>query len=356
MSNNPHDYDSFIDLGIKHAEKDEFDEAVLAFTKANEVNPNRPSSLGFIANIKFRLGKFESAIEFYRQAIELNPDQPEEVYNKLAVALEKLGVASETEVEKEKLKEVEIAVIHSLHWKKGYGSISSDEAIFIRNIVRQVKPKRFLEVGTASGLSTGFIAKFMDELGGGKLLSVDLDTHFWVDRTKVTGFLVDSMYAEGNVDVEVSRGKDTTHLPSSYIDDKFDMAFIDANHQHPWPTLDMFAVMPVLAPKAIVLHHDLLLYKLQTPIFGIGPKYLFDQFPTESKTVTADSKKNIFYIQTPEDYRDIEESLIDSLYLPWTLRQPLSLETQNNFREIIKNHWSERLLDAFEHCLEKFNT
>ena len=253
------------------------------------------------------------------------------------------------------ISQTEINSIHSQVWKKGYGSISSLEAGFIQDVILETKPERVLEVGTASGLSTGFIAKFMSCLGLGELVSVDLDTHFWFDRTKPTGFLAEEIYAGNDIKISIFRGKDSTHLPETYENNKFDLAFIDANHQHPWPVLDMISVLPVLTPGAKVIHHDLALYKLQSPVFGIGPKYLYDQVSDEFKVVTNEPKKNIFYIQTTDDYLDFEESLIQALYLPWTIRRPLSESTIDKFSAIINNYWSQNLLKAFNQCLEKFN-
>ena len=69
----------------------------------------------------------------------------------------------------------EIHEVHMSHWEKGYGSISSKEAYFVQEVVYSCRPVDFLEIGTASGISTGFIAKFMDACQGVRLVSIDLD-------------------------------------------------------------------------------------------------------------------------------------------------------------------------------------
>ncbi len=55
----------------------------------------------------------------------------------------------------------EIYKIHDMCWRKGYSSISAKEANFLQIGIAEDKPKRFIEIGTASGLSAGFIALFM---------------------------------------------------------------------------------------------------------------------------------------------------------------------------------------------------
>lgn len=366
-------YDNYVTLGRTLTTEDKLEQAMVAYEQAIALNPQRPSAYGFLGNVQLKQGNSDQAIKNYYQSIALRAKQPFAVYERLSNALRAQGKIEEADVIYQQGKQLgilpsnnqtkpqrivaqsEIDLIHAQFWQKGYGSVSAEEAGFIQDSILATKPKRFLEIGTASGLSTGFIAKFMSNLGGGELVSVDLDTHFWVDRTKETGFLASEIYTGDEVTVNIFRGQDSTHLPETYHDHKFDLAFIDANHQHPWPVLDMISVLPVLTPNARVIHHDLALYQLQKPVLGIGPKYLYDQFPDQFKVVTDDPRKNIFYLSTTDNYQDFEQFLINSLYLPWTNRQPISTLTIDKFKAIINAYWSQNLLAVFEKCLQKFN-
>jgi predicted O-methyltransferase YrrM len=252
----------------------------------------------------------------------------------------------------------EIKQIHQAHWKKGYGSISAKEAYFMQLGIGEHKPKRFLEVGTASGLSTGFIGLFMNENEGESILTIDYDTTFWMDRSEPTGYLAERIMKDCGPDVKIDfvRSTISTHVAlDRQSQEKFDMAFIDANHQHPWPTLDMIAILPFMEPGAFIYNHDLALYKLQSPIFGIGPKYLFDQIPEHLRKVTSDVKENIFYVKTPTDYRVLEKAMMDALFLPWTLRHKIEQPILNKFISIARQYWSEELADAIQITAEKFN-
>jgi len=253
------------------------------------------------------------------------------------------------------LTQEQITSIHRSVWQQGYGSISDLEAGFLQAMIHARKPRSFLEVGTASGLSTGFIAQFMSECGGGELVSIDLDETFWVDRSQPTGFLAGQIYRGEGVDIAFHRGQDSTFLQQAYRDRKFDAVFIDANHQHPWPTLDMLAVLPFVNAGACVAHHDLALYRRQTPVFGIGPKFLFDQVDARLRVVIADRVQNIFYIKVEGDYREFAGALLNALYIPWTIRAPIPQSRIDHFRNIIETYWDERLLGAFDQTVGKFN-
>ena len=248
-----------------------------------------------------------------------------------------------------------IEQIHQAVWQKGYGAISAKEAYFLQEMIGAKKPKRFLELGTASGLSTGFIAEFMSRNNGRSLVSIDVAKAFWIDPDKRLGFLARQIYRGNDIDIVFQHGRDSSYVAETHHNDPFDMAFIDADHQHPWPTLDMIAILPALKKLGRIIVHDLALYKRQVRVRSMGPKYLFDQIQPELRVVTNDAKKNIFYIQTTENFLDFRQALVDSLLIPWTNRIPIAEKTLTRFGGIIERHWDQHLLKAFEAAARKFN-
>jgi predicted O-methyltransferase YrrM len=249
----------------------------------------------------------------------------------------------------------EIRNIHGKYWKKGYGSISAKEALFLQSGIARYKPKRFIEIGTASGLSTGFIALFLHANGGDELITLDLDTTFWMDKSKPTGFLAEQIYPDKDVSIEYVRGHNVLYVDQYLSDKKFDMAFIDANHQHPWPTLDMICLLPVMVKGALIYHHDLALYKKQDPTIGIGPKYLFDQFSDEFREITREPEKNIYFIRYHGAYTDLQQAMIDSLHLPWTVRNKIDPTTIQSIADLARARWSHELAEAVLATADKFN-
>ncbi len=247
----------------------------------------------------------------------------------------------------------EVKQVFTAFWKTGYGSVTADEAMFMQSLIRRYRPAHFLEVGMASGLSGGLIASFIDRAGGSRFTTIDHDNTFFGDTTKENGFLIASIYARG--DVEVVKRPFTTALDLDAIGETYDMAFIDANHQHPWPLIDTLCVYPHLTGAKIVIHHDLRLFRKQDIVFGIGPKYLFDQFPDTARLRSDANEGNIFALKLDMRREALEEIAADAFSLPWSLRTPLQDKYVEQFRAVLRRHYSAGLLAAFDKCLAKFN-
>lgn len=247
------------------------------------------------------------------------------------------------------MNSTEISSVFHKFWKPHWGSVSVDELEFIQDLVRMHKPKRFLEVGMASGLSTGFIARFLHENAGEEMTSIDYDDTFFGDPTKPNGFLVPEIFKENSPRLTLAKFK--TSLDIDDLEKTFEMAFIDANHQHPWPLIDTLCLWPSLIGPKIVIHHDLRLFRKQDVMFGIGPKFLFDQFPERMRYVSTARNGNIFALNLHMSRDALEDIAMDAMKLPWSLRTPLQDPIINAFCAILKKHYRPRLLSHFERCL-----
>jgi hypothetical protein len=247
----------------------------------------------------------------------------------------------------------EIQSVFSTYWRQGFGSIAADEAQFIQSLIERHRPANFLEIGMASGLSGGLIARFMDENEGESFTSLDHDNTFFGDNTKENGFLIGEIYRSGRVVATKLPFKTSLDLPS--IGRTFDMAFIDANHQHPWPLIDTLCLYPFLTGSKTVIHHDLRLFRNQEVVYGIGPKYLYDQFPSGKKERSVANHGNIFALDLSIDREAIEDIAADGFSLPWSLRTELQANYIDAFRGVLRSYYGSALLDVFEKCLAKFN-
>lgn len=241
------------------------------------------------------------------------------------------------------------------HHKKGYGTIQVPEAAFVKAAIEQHRPKRFLEIGTGSGLSTGLIARFMSENGGEYLCSVDNSVSFWGDPAKPVGFLVGQIHTEPKPLVQLKHRAASFAHAADESDTPFDMVFIDANHDHPWPTLDTIATLPLLKRGGVVFHHDLALYRVRADSWGIGPKFLYDQFPEHSRHVIDHPTKNIYLLRIEDDYRAYAEPLQHALLIPWTTKQRIAPEVLAPLRDLVISRWDTPLLNALDTAIERFN-
>lgn len=247
----------------------------------------------------------------------------------------------------------EISELYMSYWKPGYGAVTPDELVFVQSLIQRHRPERFVEIGMASGLSTGFIARFLEDTGGKYLLSVDHDDTFFGDTTKPNGFLIPELYSGSEVDMDLR--KFTTALDSASFEGTFDMAFVDANHQHPWPMIDMMALYPLMSGPKMMVHHDLRLYQNQDVMFGIGPKYLFDQFPDAMRIRSDANDGNIFAVYLSMPKAEFEDLCYDLVKLPWSLRGPVSDSYRTKILEMLERSYSPRFVEQFERCLKSYN-
>ena len=206
----------------------------------------------------------------------------------------------------------------------------------------------------ASGLSGGILANILEEIGAKTFTTIDYDNTFFGDTSKENGFLLSEIYSGSEVTVE--KHPFTTSLDLSKLGKKFQMAFIDANHQHPWPALDTLCLYPFLEGEKIIIHHDLKLFKEQDVVYGIGPKYLYDQFADEYRIDSDANRGNIYALHLKNtDPEYIAKISINALSLPWSLRHPLSDENIQTIESILREHYNSTLADTFTHCTTKFN-
>ncbi len=256
---------------------------------------------------------------------------------------------------KDSMQKEDITAIFRTHWRTGYGSVSPDEALYIRDLIARDRPRDFIEIGTGSGLSGGLICHFLEENGGETFVTLDHDNTFFGDNSKENGFLIEPIYPGGAVKVE--KRPFTTGLDLDDMNRRFDMAFVDANHQHPWPLIDTLALWPHMrgdGPRTVI-HHDLFLFRKQDIVFGIGPKYLFDQFPESHREASPAGGGNIFSLSLAMERDRLEEIAANGISLPWSLRTPLQDSHLKRIFAMIDRHYSPYLGQVFREAAAKFN-
>ena len=163
---------------------------------------------------------------------------------------------------------------HRRLWRKGWGGVSAADLIVIRDLVAHRRPKTVVEIGVASGLSAGFAGQFLGAIGGGRLVGVDLATKFYADQSRPVGFLAPPMMPANVAWTLVSPGT-AFDLPRVLGGTPVDLAFIDGDHEHPWPTLDTIAVLPLMRPGGVLVFDDVHRGRERGDGGGIGPDILF---------------------------------------------------------------------------------
>jgi len=248
----------------------------------------------------------------------------------------------------------ELEVLYKKYLVKGSGPITISEAQYIGKLIEIYKPKTFLEIGTASGLSGGIIAKYLDKNKGKQFITVDLSHNFYADITKSTGYLLKEIYKGDKINCRIELGymsKDLKNLKIKNID----MVFIDANHQHPWPTLDTMLVYPMLNKNAIIIHHDYNLFKVQGYRHGVGPKFLANSISPKLH-FPNDERNNIYSFSTKGwTLEQSNEELSDSLELPWTNIENITELMFSEISEKIGSYWGSKTKSLLDRIYKREN-
>jgi predicted O-methyltransferase YrrM len=197
------------------------------------------------------------------------------------------------------------------------GSLSDDDAHYLFRTAADAHTPVAVEIGTASGFSTAVLAHALgaSHRAAGRdsdwqVVSYDIDPRLYFDRSKRVGDAARAMLPPHLLERIDFRAPATAidlkrhHAPSS-----LEYLFIDANHHHPWPTLDLLATLDQLAPGAAVVLHDINLPLIHPQFAAWGVKYLFDALPLEKDT-SPGTLPNIGRIRIPREKAALREQLV----------------------------------------------
>ena len=205
------------------------------------------------------------------------------------------------------------------------GSISYYDTRFLFKTALEARSSVAVEVGTAAGFSTGVLCRAMDfasRLGlippDFQVVSYDISRTFYADATKLVGDAArEELPAELLEHVTFKNPATVLDVRKDYAERGIDLLFIDANHQHPWPTLDLLVTLDVLRPGATVLFHDINLPILYPEFADWGVHYLVSD-PLLEKADAQDCDNpdlpNICSIQIPADKEGLRAQLMKILF------------------------------------------
>lgn len=205
-------------------------------------------------------------------------------------------------------------------WLQGY--IGHYDARFLFKKTLEARTDLVVEIGTASGFSTGLLCQALHLSSKAglvgpdyKVVSYDIDPMFYADRTIRTGEGAREQLPKELLDHIVFRNPAVaTDAAQDFKPDQVEFLFIDANHEHPWPTLDLLAMLDCLTPGANVVLHDINLPILIPANCGWGPKYLFDELEIEKSVPDDGEMPNIGSITIPHGKQALRKQLLKILY------------------------------------------
>lgn len=198
------------------------------------------------------------------------------------------------------------------------GAVLLDDAMFLWDMVRAIRPRTMVELGTASGVSTAVLLRAMSDALGASPWSVetfDLMSHVYWDPRVPVGYAAHRMCPSLSHRARVHAGRVAADIGRRYgpasaeAKERLPLAFIDACHKHPYPVADLLGVLPALAPGAWVILHDINLPARAAEFSARtgervhwgerGAKLLYDFWPHE-KIAGGGAVPNIGAIRLPE--------------------------------------------------------
>ncbi|MGI6073341.1 MAG: O-methyltransferase [Fermentimonas sp.] len=135
-------------------------------------------------------------------------------------------------------------IYRDAHVKLLHGSMSSGhlQGRLLKMIVRMIKPKQILEIGTYVGYSAISMAEGL--VAGGKLHTIEIDDEL---ETIIRKNIHDSGFQQS---IELHIGDALDVIPT-FADESFDLVFIDGNKRTYWGTYE--ALLPKVSKGGFIL-------------------------------------------------------------------------------------------------------
>ena len=218
------------------------------------------------------------------------------------------------------------------HQRNSSGAIGMGDLLFLHAFVSVLAPDRVVEIGTLSGFSAAVIADAVaqhqrPESESVVVETIDLSQRCHTDQTKPIGFEIPQLVPRLSSRIRVHAGQDARYVEQIAREGELQLVFIDADHQHPRPTLDLIRVSRFVRPGGWVILHDIGLGSLGermraagTPFeYGapFGAQWLFEAWPFEKI-----SGGNIGALRLPSNLRDLVPFALAMLRIPSEL-EPL---------------------------------
>ena len=227
------------------------------------------------------------------------------------------------------------------------GAIGMGDLLFLHAFVNVLAPDRVVEIGTLSGFSAAVIADAVAEHQRPESESVvvdtiDLNQLCLTDKTKPVGFEIPRLVPHLSSRIRVHAGKDAGYVAQIARAGELQLVFIDADHQHPRPTLDLIRVSRFVRPGGWVIVHDIELPSLAERMRAAGvavehgapsgPQWLFEAWPFEKI-----SGGNIGALRLPSNLRDLVPFALAMLRIPSELEPTNTRRTLEAFLAAVVN-------------------
>ncbi|MEI0495515.1 class I SAM-dependent methyltransferase [Brachyspira intermedia] len=207
---------------------------------------------------------------------------------------------------------------------------------FLMSLIEDNKPDNILELGVYTGVSDLAILKSgLKNNNNFNLYSIDLNV--MNDEDFVAKAVKKEASDEEKKHYHLFLNKRAFDLEEIIPKDvKFDLVFIDAQHSHPGPLIDLLLIIPYLKENALVLLHDTIGYYIP---YDFGASYVFETWNNKKYRI-YDYDNNEFSgmgcIEIHYDKNELHNNLISISKIPFeanpwfSRRYDISYSNDNN--------------------------
>jgi hypothetical protein len=203
-----------------------------------------------------------------------------------------------------------------------FGMLPVPDIFFAAALASILRPQVVVEIGTASGFSAAVLAKMVAlrqqqigaTTGGTFVHTIDYKAQYSEDPTKPVGFGIELMTPELRKHVEVHPLQDSSYCRQLLQSGELMFAFVDGNHRHPWPLIDVLQIQGLMRNGWILMHDiDLPAEGARTAGYRLdyfpssGAKHVFDFWPGEK--ISGGNIGAIRIPGTPRSLRGFVEKL-----------------------------------------------
>jgi len=141
------------------------------------------------------------------------------------------------------------------------GNIGPSDYLFLTAFISILAPRRVIEIGTLTGFSAGIIAAALARRHGSDSASwvdtIDINVECVIDKTRPTGFEIPETFPELVPLIRLHVPRNATFLLQIAERDELQVTFIDADHRHPLPLLDLLRAAPCVRSGGWIVLHDI---------------------------------------------------------------------------------------------------
>ena len=141
------------------------------------------------------------------------------------------------------------------------GTIGPSDYLFLTAFVSILAPQRVVEIGTLTGFSAAIIAATLRRQSGEesakRVDTIDVLEKCFIDDTRPTGFEIAESFPELASIIRLHVPHDSMVVSKLAEPDELEIVFIDANHQHPLPLLDLLRLAPYVRRGGWIVLHDI---------------------------------------------------------------------------------------------------